>query len=135
MNQSLRENKNTIRNFMREHYPDERLAMLLAHAQSGKLAFDSCCCFLGVLNATHALAGVNERILPDYLHHHRIRLLSGADEAEHAYSCLGNGEVGAQYDAMRRRLLIPMVRAEQKRRDLLKAKAHAETEVESLQNV
>jgi hypothetical protein len=49
MNQDLRQWKQALRAFMQQHYTDERLAMLLAHAESGKLSFTSCCCFIGVL--------------------------------------------------------------------------------------
>lgn len=38
-------------------YTDERLAMLLAHAQDGKLEFASCCCLVGIPTADHALQG------------------------------------------------------------------------------
>ncbi len=52
---TFKETKQIIRDFMKTNYSDERLAMLLAHAQSGKLAFNSCCCFVGVSTAQHAL--------------------------------------------------------------------------------
>lgn len=51
----LKEAKGHIRAFMRNHYTDERLAMLLAHARDGKLAYVTCCCFVGIPTADHAL--------------------------------------------------------------------------------
>ena len=39
MNQQLKEAKQTIRQFLQEHYSNEKLCALLAHAQSGRLAF------------------------------------------------------------------------------------------------
>jgi hypothetical protein len=42
----LKQQKSDIRVFLRQ-MGDEELAILLAHAQSGRLAFTSCCCLIG----------------------------------------------------------------------------------------
>lgn len=106
--------KQPIRAFMREHYTDERLAQLLAHAQEGKLAYYSCCCFIGVATANHALRLKDVRVHHNE-HYERAQLLSGSRDAEYAFLLIGHT------DAQRRRLLIPMIRAEMKRRDTLRA--------------
>jgi hypothetical protein len=118
MKQEFRERKQAIRNFMAAHYTDERLAMLLAHAQEGRLAFDSCCCFIGVPSAPHALASVGERAEPEPLHHRVYgNPLPGASEAEQAFNELGGAFwIERIRDARRRRILIPMIKAEMKRR-------------------
>ena len=38
---NIKKAKTHLRSFMREHYTDERLAWLLAHARAGKLAWCS----------------------------------------------------------------------------------------------
>jgi hypothetical protein len=134
MKQEFRERKQAIRNFMQAHYTDERLAMLLAHAQEGKLLFASCCCFIGVATADHTLSTISNSELfeamygdsyPAYernpLPFQRIvrhydktaKSLPGALEAEMAYMKLGGDGLD---DAVRRRILIPMIKAEMKRR-------------------
>jgi hypothetical protein len=115
MNATLRQNKTLIRNFIRDHYPDDRLAMLLAHAQSGKLHYVSCCCFIGVLNADHALNGVGIKSS------HAVeirRTVPGAWAAEVAFHNLPKPDFAS--DKKRVRLLIPMIRAEFRRRDRTK---------------
>lgn len=120
--------KNHIRQFMQSHYSDERLAWLLAHARSGKLVYHSCCCFVGIVNADHALLARGGGIVGDHLL--RARYLPGAVEAEAAYYKLfliglrrkwnETGKVMLMdercYDTLRRRILIPMVKAEMRRR-------------------
>lgn len=140
MNQRLRNNKEILRTFMQDRYTDERLAMLLAHAQSGKLMYAACCCFVGTLTANHALRSetnadlygrVRESEYDNTVRHLlHARLLPDALTAERAYCGLGILEMGisgADGDELRRRLLIPMVRAEIRRRDRLKETArHSE---------
>ena len=138
MNQSLRENKQSIRSFMQNHYTDSRLAELLCHARDGKLDYFSCCCFIGVATADHPLQRHAYKPGISVDHYDEATKLSGAKKAEIAYCGLAHScakKEREERDICRRRILIPMVRTEMKRRDLLKAKAHAETEVESLQNV
>lgn len=103
--------KQVIRRFMRDHYTDERLAQLLAHAQDGKLRYESCCCFIGIPTADHALLSV---MLGDHSKTAR-ETLSGAVEAEDAFLYL---DIKPDGNEKRRRILIPMIRAEQRRRAL-----------------
>jgi hypothetical protein len=110
MNAEFRARKQAIRNFMQAHYTDERLAMLLAHAQQGKLAYVSCCCFIGIPTADHPLC--EKRV--DYTQPHYIRALLSIGQAP-PYAELG------PTDVERRRILIPMVRAEVRRRDKLRS--------------
>jgi hypothetical protein len=115
MNATLKDNKRILRAWMREHYTDERLSWLLAHARSGKLAYMSCCCFIGIVTADHALRGIGQ----GGTHHVRaLATLDGAKVAQEAYwsLCMSHG-AQASMDVVRRRILIPMVRAEIKRRD------------------
>lgn len=108
---------------MQAHYTDERLAMLLAHAQSGRLAFDSCCCFIGVPNAPHALCGNKERGPIDPIHHRNvpIKLEEEYYKAENAFLHLETKHWKASDgDSIRRRILIPMIKAEMKRRERVK---------------
>lgn len=119
------ETKQALRNFLQRHYSDERLAMLLAHAQSGKLSFHSCCCFVGVATAKHALYGMASMIgYSESVHYLEATHLSGAQEAELAYKGLCGFELSllnADYaDAKRRRLIIPIIRAEIKRREIMR---------------
>lgn len=102
-----RERKQAIRDFMQEHYTDERLAWLLAHARAGKLAYDSCCCFVGIPQAPHALKGSGER--GGSLHYGGFR----RSLAEEAFLCIDRFKFE---DEGRRRILIPMIRAEMRRR-------------------
>ena len=77
-----------IREFMRKHYTDERLAMLLAHARDGKLNFSSCCCFIGIATADHALRSEDLNGLSSK-HLKLARELKGAEKAEIAFLELG----------------------------------------------
>lgn len=138
-------NKSPIRAFF-THYNDEKLAALLAHAQSGKLSYSSCCCFVGSATSDHAL---QSRQLPGQMlclrtmvsasdgtpdvfytalrpavqHLLDARSLPGAVEAEQAFFDLAVSKAACgdhdQNDALRRRRLIPMIKAEMKRREKL----------------
>lgn len=109
----MQERKAPIRAFMQTHYTDERLAALLAHAKDGKLSYWSCCCFLGAANAPHPLQTEDHF----YLSQHCMEAfkLSGGGDAHFAYASLGSDG-----DSGRRRILIPMIRAEMKRREKLR---------------
>lgn len=103
----IKEAKTHLRAFMRRHYTDERLAMLLAHAQEGKLHYYSCCCFVGIPTADHALQDTL------YASHHYLGAvmgLPGAVIAQYAFYVLAVDDVG------RRRILIPIIKAEMRRR-------------------
>lgn len=113
-----REAKGHIRAFMQVHYTDERLAQLLAHAQQGRLEFHSCCCFIGITTADHALAtGYKFGQMGHYL---TAKAMQGAVAAEEAFLRLDMSarKTGMIFSASanRSRILIPMVRAEMRRR-------------------
>ena len=129
MDAQLKAAKPPIREFLRTAYSDERLAMLLAHAQEGKLSYMSCCCLIGIPTANHAL----KEVLQGGDHIIKSRALPGGMEAEKAFYALIGGlatpkaslEVG---DHARRLRLIPMVKAEMRRRSRLRAQTVAERE-------
>lgn len=119
--------KQAIRTFMRERYTDERLAWLLAHARSGKLSFHSCCCFVGITTSDHTLVGA---VGLEGLHYERMKFDVDltTDAAEYAFRRLGATTLPTwadyrQHDALRRRIIIPMILAEMKRRDKLTERA------------
>lgn len=113
---SHKQNKAAIRTFLRQGYTDERLVMLLAHAQSGRLVYQSCCCLIGVSTADHPLRGkmtIDE--IDDTPHYNSKDLDSPAALlAERSYAAL------APINSERRRILIPIVSAEIRRRDRAK---------------
>ena len=119
MNQELKRNKAIIREFMRNHYTDERLAQLYAHAKDGKLTYWSCCCFIGIPNANHALRGEVDASQREGSHVDKARVeLVGAYGAEVAFLRIsGNGD----NEQLGRAILIPMIRAEMRRRERLSA--------------
>lgn len=112
--------KKAIRAFF-PNYTTEKLAAYLAHAQDGKVFYSSCCCFIGGATADHALqgrCGTN-----GYSHYKVAKNLPDADAAEAAFFELGMPQYkhpiatnGLEADAQRRRVLIPMIRAELLRR-------------------
>jgi hypothetical protein len=120
MNNRLGELKKAIRAFF-PNYTTEGLTAYLAHAQDGKVFYNSCCCFIGGATADHALQGRCDT--NDYSHYRTAKNLRGAAEAEAAFFDLGRpyykytiGTDGVKDDAQRRRVLIPMIRAELRRR-------------------
>lgn len=119
MESELKRCKRAIRIFLRTAYTNERLTWLLAHARSGKLSYQSCCCLVGLPTADHALAGKmsSHQILKSG-HYWIGKALLGAREAEWAYYRLGLIRRRAldTSDETRRRRLIPMVLAEIERR-------------------
>ena len=120
MRSQLQGYKQAVRQFLRTAYTDERLAWLLAHARSGKLAYRSCCCLVGVVTAPHALQ--EESRIFDSIHPHYLmaKRLPGAQEAERAYCALGylgNSWLSSPREGLRRRRLIPLILAEIRRRE------------------
>jgi len=120
MNNRLGELKKAIRAFF-PNYTTERLAAYLAHAQDGKVFYSSCCCLIGGATADHALQSRCDT--NDYGHYQLAKNLPGADQAEAAFFDLGRpdykhpiGMDGIKDDAQRRRVLIPMMKAELRRR-------------------
>lgn len=125
----LKNGKRAIRQYLRTAYSDERLAWLLAHAREGKLAYQSCCCFIGVATADHALQARADVNLAPAGHYHLARRFVGAREAEQAYWEFGyRGESRSvqSSDEVRRRRLVPMILSEMRRRSRMRA-ATAET--------
>lgn len=103
-------NEEIISSFLQTAYSDEKLAMLLAHAQDGKLVYDSCCCFIGIPTADHPLQSLGGEGAD---HYSLARELPNAYEAERAFILLGTS---ADPDAERRERLIPLILAELDRR-------------------
>lgn len=92
-------------------YTDEKLAALLAHAEDGKLAYDSCCCFIGVPNALHALRTCRDVDHTNSVSEHApirlgVNMTPQMRVAEREFCRLGNT------DALRRERLIPLIHAE-----------------------
>lgn len=98
-----------IEQFLQTAYTDERLAMLLAHAEDGKLSYASCSCLIGIPLCNHALHSAN-CACDNKCHNKARRVFEGANEAEDEFMDLGFN------DAERRENLIPLVRAEMDRR-------------------
>jgi hypothetical protein len=120
MNNRLGDLKKAIRAFF-PNYTTERLTAYLAHAQDGKVVYSSCCCFIGGATADHALRDRCDT--NDHRHYQAAKNLPGADLAEAAFFDLGRphykdpvGMDGLKDDAQRRRVLIPMIKAELWRR-------------------
>jgi hypothetical protein len=99
-----------ISRFLERNYSDEQLAALLAHAQSGKLSYNSCCCLVGIPLATHALRGEHEYDFDGEAHLERGRELPHAREAESEFALLGP-------DRARREALARLILAEMERRE------------------
>lgn len=104
-------NEEIISDFMRQHYTDEKLVALLAHAEDGKLSFLSCCCFAGVPSAVHALAGANDNYLDMEGHNAAMEEALPWFQMSDTYEALGPD------DSQRRGRLVPLIRAEIERRE------------------
>lgn len=106
-------NETIISEFLQSAYTDEKLTALLAHAEDGKLSFNSCCCLIGIPTATHALTSRTDNCPEDWAHTNTARGEDGslADRAESAFLELG------YYDSDRRAKLIPLIKAEMARRE------------------
>lgn len=119
MDSQFRTRKRAIRQFLRTAYTDERLAWLLAHARSGKLTYQSCCCLIGAATADHPLQSKTDVNQPGAEHYHLARRFVGARDAEQAYWELGYCGVSRAVqsnDEVRRRRLIPMILSEMRQR-------------------
>lgn len=103
-------NEEIISNFLQTAYTDERLAALLAHAQDGKFSYMSCCCFIGIPTALHALRGemgsVTASMEPHYTYASEI--IPNAEKAEAAFLELGGADNPS--------LIIPFVLEEMEHR-------------------
>src|SRR5258708_6068114 len=116
----MTDSEQTIADFLRTAYTDEKLAALLAHAEDGKLAFNSCCCVAGFPYARHAYQS-------KWTGDHGGKNYKGFPEGQIvslAFNRLANNHDGhylsqssAEDDAVRRANLIPLVHAEMRRRE------------------
>lgn len=102
-------NTENIKLFLQTEYSDERLAMLLAHAEEGKLSFMSCCCLRHIPTAQHALRGAEEFHTKSHGPKDWDSVLGY--EAEIEFLQLG------ETDAKRRERLIPLILEEMRRRE------------------
>jgi hypothetical protein len=150
MHAELKKNKVYVRMFLQNHMGDEELAMTLAHAQSGRMSFHSCDCLIGmatIKQADHAPQGRSIERFFDSDGSFRTRTvlskhytfaketLSGALAAEQAFKYFGRGEdTHSEQDAKRCRILIPIIRAEMKRRDFIRGE-HQSQEGEAVGNL
>lgn len=119
----MQSNEEIISEFMQKHYTDERLSWLLAHAESGALSFWSCCCFIGIPTADHALRGslIGTSLAPGAEPHYRsARLLAGAKKAESAFLGLIAGS--------RNPTLIGLIKQEMARREAERSSSSPELE-------
>ncbi len=107
-----------IKKFMQDHYTDERLADLLAHAQDGKLLYGTCCCFIGAATADHPLVSKFEDFSPN--HYYAATNLEGARASESEFYQLGDGAPYPGHDGQRRAKLIPLIMEEMDRRAKLR---------------
>ncbi len=113
-----------LKSFMQNHYSDEKLAGLLAHAQDGKLIYAACCCFVGCATVNHPLRFTDNISLygevPEHVYEETVRHLTeareleGAIEAEATFFSLG------WEDSERRSKLIPLILEEMNRREKLR---------------
>lgn len=104
-----------IRFYLAFAYSDEQLAALLAHAESGKLGYRCCCCFVGIPTAPHPLQAADvsrEEMLSRVGSEHvwKARKLPFANKAESEFLHLG------PTDELRRERLLPLIREEMDRR-------------------
>lgn len=125
MNAKLKKDKQTLRQFMREQYTDGRLVQLLDMARGGQLKFMSCCCFIGIVTENHH---ADQTLSGGHLA--AARRIPGAVEAEDAFMYLS--ERWFQSDVTRRKLIIPMVLAELRRRGRLASRLAAVPELETV---
>lgn len=115
MNADLRATKTILRNFLQRRYTDERLTMLLDHARAGRLRYNSCCCFVGVVTARHRLQSAG--IAGDHgVYFCEIPL---GQETSDAYFDLGYRSPYHYTEKTRIRRIIPMILAEIRRRSRL----------------
>lgn len=122
-----------LRAFLQAHYSDEKLAALLAHAEDGKLVYESCCCFVGIATADHALHVKNEFYFTEE-HYSQALALPGGASADLAY-CLLVKEMNIFFNInkkernkYRRQQIIPLIREEMARREALRNVVEVESQ-------
>src|SRR5262249_1349166 len=89
-----------------------QLAALLAHTEDGRLSYNTCCCFIGIPTADHALKEAFESDTLPYeeCHIFRARQLPYAEAAEREFCDLGAS------DHERREALLPVILEEMTQR-------------------
>src|ERR1700680_2726166 len=105
-----------ISEYLQIAFSDERLAMLLAHCSDGKLSLWSRHCFSNFPRAIPPFEGASFR---------GIFARADCSIAMRAFVELGH------FDVTRRRLLIPMIRAEMKRREFQRSQPDPEARCSS----
>lgn len=136
----LRQSKQTVREWVREHFSDEKLASVCAFNEDGKMSFrNPCGCLMGVTltdrlhdgkdcNREHYWAA--RRV--DVAQTHRFGRLFPSNrigKAERAYNLLGFAKDMCSCfgdDAVRRRRFSAILRAEMRRREQLWSTADSE---------
>ena len=111
----FKEAKRVVRAYLRSAYTDRYLVLALDYARAGKLEYYSCCCFAGIPNAMHEGGKLRNDLERTWTHH----VLNCQEEldASNAYCCLRlDGPSTRTEDPARRRILIPMILAEIRRR-------------------
>lgn len=112
-----------LSDYMQRYYGDCALAALLCHAEDGRLAFMSCCCFIGVPLAVASGAALHGascgRLHRDFERDYATVARDSnadADSAEDAFCFF----FLAESDAERRAKLIPLIKQEFQRRESLR---------------
>ncbi len=127
MNEQLRRDKQHIREYIREHFSDEKLAQVYAFNRDGKMEFyNRCACLLGVtLSAQlHEQPCADEmRLREGKGHYLNAKRLGGACRAEMSYGTLATDYAreswGYHLVSLRQCRLSAILRAELRRRDRL----------------
>lgn len=126
MNAELKRNKQEIRNWIKQ-WDDQRLAHVYCHNRDGKMRLmDPCGCILGV-----TLAGtVHARWESEcgHKHYEQAKNLPGADAVENAYQDLASVAGVSQGDIFRCLRMSPILRAELRRRDRIRASKMVESQ-------
>ena len=129
----FKEAKSVVRRYLREVYTDRDLVRALDHARAGKLAYNSCCCFAGCPGAGERLHGDrntmsgSEFFGPCSSFDFRA-FRNDSQLASDAYCDLVSVDAG---DPERRRILIPMILSEIRRRTLINRVSQREHEAEA----
>jgi hypothetical protein len=118
---NFKEAKQTIRDYFRTAYSDEQLAELLDYTRAGKLRFMSCCCVAGFVTRAEGMAPLEPDQSMNYHSNGEFHILGDNPQwgvVSEAFNILARYESGCddRRDAKRRRILIPMILAEIRRR-------------------
>lgn len=131
MNVRLKQDKQTIREYIRNYFDDQRLAQVYAFNRDGKMEFYSRCgCLLGVTLCTtlHYKACDEDRMLSTNHYFHARNDLKGAKLAEMAYGDLCSDYSYPYGKLLRQQRLSAILRAEMRRRDRIRASKMVESQ-------